>query len=87
MGSSIDSTVCSKLSTVLLKADMGADVNLMNIQTFEELSVWDTKGLLATDSYQDGKLWKFSSESAWNVPRISQMEGQGLQAVILCYRL
>ena len=31
MGSSIDSTVCSKLSTVLLKADMGADVNLMNI--------------------------------------------------------
>ena len=32
-----DSTVCSKCSTVLLKADTGADVNLMNKQTFNQL--------------------------------------------------
>ena len=30
MENSTDSTVCSKCSTVLLKADTGADVNLMN---------------------------------------------------------
>ena len=34
---STDSTVCSKCSTVLLKADTGADVNLMNKQTFNQL--------------------------------------------------
>ena len=35
MENSTDSTVCSKCSTVLLKADTGADVNLMNKQTFD----------------------------------------------------
>ena len=38
MANSTDSTGCAKCSTVLLKADAGADVNLMNIQTFD--SVW-----------------------------------------------
>ena len=34
---SMDSTVCSKCSTVLLKADTGADVNLINRQMFTQL--------------------------------------------------
>ena len=37
MENSTDSTVCSKCSTVLLKTDTGADVNLMNKQTFSQL--------------------------------------------------
>ena len=37
MENSTDSTGCSKLSTILLKADTGADVNLMNKQTFNQL--------------------------------------------------
>ena len=34
---STDSTGCTKCSTMLLKADTGADVNLMNRQTFNQL--------------------------------------------------
>ena len=37
MENSTDSTGHSKLSTILLKADTGADVNLMNKQTFNQL--------------------------------------------------
>ena len=37
MENSTDSTWHSKCSTVLLKADTGADVNLMNKQTFDQL--------------------------------------------------
>ena len=37
MENSTDSTGCSKCSTILLKADTGADVNLMNIGTFNSL--------------------------------------------------
>ena len=37
MENSTDSTVHSKCSTVLLKADTGVDVNLMNKQTFDQL--------------------------------------------------
>ena len=37
MESSTDSTGCTKCSTILLKADTGADVNLMNKQTFDQL--------------------------------------------------
>ena len=37
MEDSTDSTVRSKCSTVLLKADTGANVNLMNKQTFDQL--------------------------------------------------
>ena len=37
MENSTDSTWCSKHSTILLKADTGADVNLMNKQTFDQL--------------------------------------------------
>ena len=37
MENSTDSTGCSKCSTILLKADTVADVNLMNKQTFDQL--------------------------------------------------
>ena len=60
---------CSTFKSVLLKADTGADVNLMNRKTFDQL-FGEAKGA-TTDSYQDGKLWKYSSESAWDVPCIS----------------
>ena len=72
--------------SVLLKADTGADVNLMNRKTFNEL-FGQAKGVHSTDTYQDGKLWKYCSESARDVPCISEVEGQGLQTVILCDRL
>ena len=42
---STDSTGHTKCSTMLLKADTGADVNLMNKQTFDQL-FGNTKGLL-----------------------------------------
>ena len=73
-----DSTTPSQ--TVLLKADMGADINLMNRQTFSQLF-----GKAATDSYQEGKLWKCSNKSAWNFLCISEMERQGLQTTLLHY--
>ena len=75
----------SPQSTVLLKADTGADVNLMNRKTFNQL--FGGAKVLKTDTYQDGKLWKYCSESARDVPCFSQVEGQGSQTVILCYRL
>ena len=37
MENSTDSTWCFKCTTVLLKGDTGADVNLMNKQTFDQL--------------------------------------------------
>ena len=66
-------TVCSS-QNVLLKADTGADVNLMNRKTFDQL-FWSGQRSAPTDSYQDGKLWKYSSESARDVPCISEVEG------------
>ena len=77
--------VDSSLSTpsVLLKADTGANVNLMNRKTFDQL--FDSKVLRPTPIRMEN--WKFNSESVRNVPCISQMEGQGLQTVILCDRL
>ena len=84
MENSTDSTWYSKCSTILLKADTGADVNLMNKQTFNQL-FGEAKDLLQLTPYQDGKLWKYSSQSAGKVPCISLMERQGLQAIILHY--
>ena len=85
-GCSNCSTMCFSLQSVLLKADTGADVNLMNRKSFDQL-FGQAKEVLATDSYQDGKLWKYSSESARDVPCISEVERQGLQTVILHDRL
>ena len=64
----------SSLSTpsVLLKADTGADVNLINRRTFDQ--VFDSKVLKPTP---------IRMENYGN----SQMEGQGLQTVILRDRL
>ena len=50
MENSTDSTWCSKCPTILLKADTGADVNLMNKQTFDQL-FGEAKDLLQLDSY------------------------------------
>ena len=72
--------------SVLLKADTGADVNLMNRKTFNQL-FGGAKGVASTYTYKDGKLWKYCSESVRDVPCISKVEGQGLQTVILHYRL
>ena len=78
--------VDSPQSTVLLKADTGADVNLMNRKTFNQL-FGGAKEVLKTDTYQDGKLWKYCSKGARDVPCFSQVERQGLQTIILHDRL
>ena len=78
-------TMHSPHQSMLLKADTGADVNLMNRKNIQP-TLWWSQGV-ATNSYQDGKLWKYCSESARDVPCISDVEGQGLQTVILCDRL
>ena len=52
MENSTDSTGHSKLSTILLKADTGADVNLMNNVTFD--SLFD-RSLLQTDCLSEWK--------------------------------
>ena len=72
-GTNMDSSPSTP--SVLLKADMGADVNLMNRKTFDQL--FDSKLLKPTPIRME-KLWKFNSESVRNVPCFSQMEGQGL---------
>ena len=71
--------------SVLLKADTGADVNLMNRQDISP-TLWRQPSV-ETYTYQDGKLWEFCSESVRNVPCFSQVEGQGLQTIVLCDRL
>ena len=67
----------SSLSTpsVLLKADTGADVNLMNRKTFDQLF---DNNVLKPYTHPDGELLKFNSNNVRNVPCFSQMEGQGL---------
>ena len=70
--------------TVLLKADTGANVNLMNRQMFHQL-FGTAKALLQPTPIRMEKLWKFSSKSAWNVPCVSEMERQGLQTTLSHY--
>ena len=72
--------------SVLLKADTGADVNLVNRKTFDQLFGGGQRSA-ETDTYQGGKLWKYCSESIRDVPCFSQVERQGLQTVILHDRL
>ena len=50
-------------------------------------TLWRGQRSTSTDTYQDGKLWKYCSESARDVPCISEVEGQGLQTIILHDRL
>ena len=75
----------SSLSTpsVLLMADTGADVNLINRKTFNQL--FDSKVLKPTPIRMEN--YGNSRASVGNVPCISQMEIQGLQTVILRDRL
>ena len=68
MENSMKSTACSTQS-VLLKADTGADVNFMNRKTFNQH--FGEAKVFPTDTYQDGKLWKYCSESARDIPCIS----------------
>ena len=67
----------SKCPTVLLKADTGADVNLMNSNTFDKL-IQDRR-VLRIDFIENGSIWKqHSSKCARKVPCLSQMEGSCL---------
>ena len=72
----------STKSTMLLKADTGADVNLMNRNTFDQL-FGEAKGVLQPTPIRMGKLWKYCSESARDVPCISKVEGQGLHSYFM----
>ena len=69
-------------STLLLKADTRADVNLLN-STFDKI-IGD-KPLLQPTSLRMERIWKqHGVPGARKVPRIPEMERQDLQAVILC---
>ena len=71
---------------MLLKADTGADVNLMNKQKFNQLfGEAKAKNVLQMTPIRMENYGNSAVKSAWNVPCISEMEGQGLQTVILCY--
>ena len=69
----------SPQSTVLLKADTGADVNLMKRKTFNQLFGGAREVLKPTPIKME--------ESVRDVPCFSQVERQGLQTVILHDRL
>ena len=74
----------SKFPTVLLKADTGADVNLMNSKTFD--SLFNRKGARIYFIENEG-IWKQQcSGSTWKVPCIPQMEGKNLQTTFLHYK-
>ena len=73
-------------STVLLKADTGADINLMNRKTFNQL-FGEAKEVLKPTPIKMEKLWKYCSKSVRDVPCFSQVERQGLQTIVLCDRL
>ena len=76
----------SSLSTphVLLKADTGADINLINRRTFNQL--FDSKVLTPTPIKMEN-YGNSTVQSVRNVPCISQMEGKGIQTIILRNRL
>ena len=61
-------------SSVLLKADTGADVNLMNRKTFDQI-FGEAKGVLQLTPIKMEKLWKYYSEGARDVLCISEVEG------------
>ena len=71
--------------SVLLKADTGADVNLMNRKTFDQL-FGEAKVLQLTpirmENYGNTAVKVLGMFHAF-----LRLEGQGLQTVILCYRL
>ena len=72
--------------SVLLKADTGTDVNLMNKKTFNQL-FGEAKEVLKLTPIKMENYGKYYSESIRDVPCISKVEGKGLQTVILHDRL
>ena len=87
MENSTHSTNCSNRGhkTKLLKAATGANMNLMNIQTFDSLFA-DRKVLQLTPIRMENNM-EYWCTSTGKVPCISPMEGQSIQAAVLCHRL
>ena len=73
-------------STVLLKADTGADVNLMNNKTFKQL-FGEAKDVLKPTPIKMENYGNTAVKVLGDVPCFSQVERQGLQTVILHDRL
>ena len=76
----------SSPQTVLLKADTGADVNLMNRKTFNQL-FGKAKGVLQLTPIRMENYGNTAVKVLGMFPCVSEVEGQGLQTVILHYRL
>ena len=72
MENSTDSTWHSKCSTILLKADMGAAVNLMNRHSINSLV--GAKDLLQPTPIRMENYGNTAGQSAGKVPYICQME-------------
>ena len=72
--------------TVLLKADTGADVNLMNRQTFNQL-FGKAKGVLQLTPIRMENYGNTAVKVLGMFHAFLRVEGQGLQTIILCYRL
>ena len=72
--------------SVLLKADTGADVNLMNRKTFNQL-FGEAKEVLKLTPIKMENYGNTAVKVLGNVPCFSQVEGQGLQTIVLCDRL
>ena len=51
--------------TVLLKANTGADVNLLNSSTFDRI-IGD-RSILEPSTYQNGSVWKFHCRCTWKI--------------------
>ena len=73
-------------STVLLKADTGADVNLMNRKTFNQL-FGEAKEVLKPTPIKMENYGNTAVKVLGMFPCFSQVEGQGLQTIILHDRL
>ena len=67
--------------TVLLKADTGADVNLLNSTIFDRI-IGD-RSILQPLTYKMEAYRKFHCRRTWKILRVPEMEGQDLQAIIL----
>ena len=69
---------------MLLKADTGADVNLMNRQTFDQL-FGKAKDMLQLTPIRMENYGNMAVKVLRDVPCVSEVEGQGLQTIILHY--
>ena len=75
----------TKCPTVLLKADTGADVNLMNSKTFDP--IFQDRTVLQSSSL---RMEAYGNNTAVEVlgrfHTFSQIERKGLQTIVLCYQ-